>query len=294
MLPAIQWLPLQGVQVSQRIDHVVINVGQQLDQAAEQFVRLGFQLTPRGHHSLGSSNHLAIFGDDYLELIGVEAARAHLPGARWEHPDGLVGLVFKTDQADKTWADLSARGVPLEGTGTQDFHRPVAAVDGEIRDARFRTVRIASQAIPNGRVFFCQHETPDLVWQAPMQRHPNGVTGVAEYVYLCHDPVADAAILTQAFGESSITPAEGGLCLVAADARVLFLDAREIEARFGQDVAAFSSQGDRAVALTLRVTELDQVRRVLRESGIEAREHHGRLIVAPAQACGVILAFTTA
>lgn len=278
--------------MSQRIDHVVINVGQQLDEAAAHYTRLGFQLTPRGHHSLGSSNHLAIFGDDYLELIGVEPARAHQPGARWEHPLGLVGLVFKTNQADQTWADLSARGVPLEGTGTQDFHRPVAAADGEIRDARFRTVRIAAPAIPNGRVFFCQHETPELVWQAAMQNHRNGVIGVAEYVYLCDDTAAGAAILAQAFGDASISPVAGGLRLAAGNASVLYLSAPAIEARFGQDVAAFSAQGNRAVALTLRVKALERVREVLGESGIEVHEHQGRLVVGPDDACGVILAFT--
>lgn len=50
-----------SVQVPQPIlDHAVINVADQLDSASARFRRLGFQLTERGHHSLGSSNHLAI------------------------------------------------------------------------------------------------------------------------------------------------------------------------------------------------------------------------------------------
>jgi hypothetical protein len=51
------------------IDHVVVNVRDRLDQGAQAYRRLGFTLTPRGYHSLGSMNHLAIFGTDYLELI---------------------------------------------------------------------------------------------------------------------------------------------------------------------------------------------------------------------------------
>ena len=35
---------------------------------------LGFQLTPMGKHSLGSANHLAVFGEDYLELLGTDHA----------------------------------------------------------------------------------------------------------------------------------------------------------------------------------------------------------------------------
>ena len=54
------------------LDHVVINVRDGLDAAAALYARLGFTLTSRGHHTLGSSNHLAILGTDYLELLGVQ------------------------------------------------------------------------------------------------------------------------------------------------------------------------------------------------------------------------------
>ena len=53
------------------IDHVVINARDELDAAADLYARLGFTITPRGHHTLGSSNNLAIFGTDYLALVGV-------------------------------------------------------------------------------------------------------------------------------------------------------------------------------------------------------------------------------
>ena len=46
------------------LDHIVIDVRDRIDEAALRFGALGFQLTPRGYHSLGSSNHLAIFATD--------------------------------------------------------------------------------------------------------------------------------------------------------------------------------------------------------------------------------------
>ena len=52
-------------------DHVVINVLFDMDRAAALMSQLGFSLTPRGYHSLGSINHLAMFDDDYLELVGL-------------------------------------------------------------------------------------------------------------------------------------------------------------------------------------------------------------------------------
>ena len=68
------------------VDHVVINVADQLDEASALFRRLGFQLSERGHHSLGSSNHLAIFGENYLELLGYEPQRGNRREDLWLSP----------------------------------------------------------------------------------------------------------------------------------------------------------------------------------------------------------------
>ena len=52
------------------LDHVVINVKDDMDVAQSVFSKLGFTTTPRGYHTLGSINHLMMFGTDYMELIG--------------------------------------------------------------------------------------------------------------------------------------------------------------------------------------------------------------------------------
>ncbi len=56
-----------------QLDHTVINVRFDMDRAEGLFRNLGFFLTERGYHSLGSINHLMMFGTDYLELIGLPA-----------------------------------------------------------------------------------------------------------------------------------------------------------------------------------------------------------------------------
>ncbi|MBV9248173.1 MAG: VOC family protein, partial [Acetobacteraceae bacterium] len=75
------------------LDHVVVNVRDRIEEGAQVYRRLGFTLTPRGFHTLGSINHLAMFGTEYLELIAApagESRRQEILSA----PEGLNGLVF--------------------------------------------------------------------------------------------------------------------------------------------------------------------------------------------------------
>ena len=56
------------------IDHAMILV-RDLDRARDTYARMGFTLTPRGFHSLGSQNHCIMFGRDYLELMALPPCR---------------------------------------------------------------------------------------------------------------------------------------------------------------------------------------------------------------------------
>ena len=44
------------------LDHLVFDVRDRMAEGATRLAALGFQLTPMGKHSLGSANHLMMFG----------------------------------------------------------------------------------------------------------------------------------------------------------------------------------------------------------------------------------------
>src|SRR5258708_11554948 len=119
------------------LDHVVINARDDMDAAADTYRRLGFTLTERGYHSLGSMNHLAMFGTDYLELIAVPKDATSRRLDLIDFPAGLNGLVFGSEDSASTYSELAKAGVPIEPP--VEFTRPVK-VDGTERDARLRTV----------------------------------------------------------------------------------------------------------------------------------------------------------
>ena len=96
------------------LDHVGIAVAD-LDAGEAQFQRLGFQLTPRGHHTLpppspgaarprtGTGNHCAMLRRGYLEIIGITdpayQGRLRADLARYE---GLHLAAFGTEDAPAT------------------------------------------------------------------------------------------------------------------------------------------------------------------------------------------------
>ncbi len=162
-----------------KLDHTVINVGSNMDRAEIVFSNLGFVITPRGYHSTGSYNHLMMFGTDYLELLGIPAGGDHQRPDIANAPLGVNGLVFKTDSADETYAHL--RSVGQAGDPPRSFSRPVD-VDGSTQDAKFRTVTVRADVFPGGRVYFCEHSTPELVWRPEWQTHANATVAIPEFV----------------------------------------------------------------------------------------------------------------
>src|SRR5579883_251639 len=95
-----------------KLDHVVIDVRNRMDHAVEVYRSLGFQLTERGYHTLGSINHLAVFDTDYLELLGFDDKAGNVRADILQFPEGMNGLVFTADQPDQLFQHLVAQGVP--------------------------------------------------------------------------------------------------------------------------------------------------------------------------------------
>jgi glyoxalase-like protein len=172
------------------LDHVVINVLFDMDRAAALMSQLGFALTPRGYHSLGSINHLMMFEGHYLELVGLPTGTDTLRKDVLESPRGLNGLVFQADDIDNCLGKLRDSGLAM--LEPQSFSRPVI-IDGVEHLARFRTVRTAPGLFEAGRVYYCQHYTPEMVWHRPWMSHPNGCQGLSELVVVSTDIETDVA-----------------------------------------------------------------------------------------------------
>jgi catechol 2,3-dioxygenase-like lactoylglutathione lyase family enzyme len=172
------------------IDHAVILV-QDLDRARDTYQRMGFTLTPRGFHSLGSQNHCIMFAQDYLELMALPPE----PPAAFRYfadflarGEGVGALALATDDAAGAYAALKQAGIAAEPPLA--LSRPVA----DLGEARFTLVQLPPAETPGFRSFFAQHHTRDIVWRPEYQRHANTAAGIKTVSISTNDPARYARL----------------------------------------------------------------------------------------------------
>lgn len=270
------------------LDHVVVNLQDRIDEGLETYRRLGFTMTPRGYHTLGSMNHLAIFGTEYLELIAVPGdgpRRAEIMDASI----GLNGLVFGTEDAAAVFESLRASGVPV--LAPNRFSRPVELANGERRDATFATVRLQPDATNIGRLYFCQHFTRDLVWRDAWRHHPNGTIGVMRAVIAADEPTEVATLFARMFGAAAVHGNDGQPSLSVGLSRFDIVTPTRLAAAFGNAAPNGSGRSAFMAALTLRTRSLALAAACLAKEGIPAGTGGGRLLVPHDAAFGVAIEF---
>jgi hypothetical protein len=189
-----------------RLDHVVINVRHDMDPAEALCRSLGFTITPRGYHSLGSINHLMMFDTDYFELIGVPK-------------------VGTTKRADLITAPLDVFSA--------------------------------------GRVYFCEHGTPDLVWRPEWQGHANGAMEIAEVVVVAED-VPNVAAAYAKLVEGEVVVLRGGVRAIdIADTRLTFRTPHGYREQYGDLASDMGGRDSIFGALVFRTASLALVAGIL-------------------------------
>jgi hypothetical protein len=202
------------------LDHVAHFVPD-LDAAARLLESLGFTPTPESAHRAqgkpaGTSNRCLMLESGYIEILAptldtpnAQRVRAHM--ARY---DGVHLACFGTPDAAFERQRLAGAGFDPEPL--VDLSRSVDS--GET--VRFGVVYVPPGKMPEGRVQYCQHLTPEVIWKDEFVNHANGVTGLAAVYVTAADPAETAARWSR-FSGLLPRSASGLVCLEAARGRVL-------------------------------------------------------------------------
>ena len=239
------------------LDHLVINTRFDTDAAQAIFEQLGFTVAPSGYHTLGSINHAIVFHDHYLELIGLPADGKTVREEILNSPLGADGLVFRTDDPAATFTRLEQAG--FDATPPQTFSRPV----DQLGDARFTTVRMKPGQLDGGRVYFCQHLTPEFVFRDEWQRHPNGATSLS------------ALHLIDVAPEPYLQLGE-----IEARFKLVYWTRNTFNGHFGTMASHVTARGPRYGAITVRTPAWRSMKQKANAAGLPARVDADRVLVA--------------
>lgn len=269
----------------QGIDHVVVLV-RDLDRAQQAYARMGFTLTPRGFHTLGSQNHCLMFGSDYVELLAVPR-----PHPALQHftdylakGEGLGAIALATDDAGSLHAGLAADGIAADAP--LDFSRPVVGLG----EARFRILHLPPEVSPGCRLFACQHFSRDIVWRPKYQRHANGAMEIAAVAVVADDPEAAAARYGRLLAAKP-QPIEEGLLVQTGSAPIALASRWKLGHRL-HGVGLPLRPRPLVAALFVRVGDRAATRAVLRRNGLQPVElRDGSLAVSAQDAHGIAVVF---
>jgi hypothetical protein len=179
------------------LDHVAHFVPD-LAAAGRLMESLGFIVTPVSEHRAqggpaGTSNRCVMLDQGYIEILApskvndLDTPNAQRVRNHMKRYDGVHLACFGTPDAAFERQRLEAAG--FEPEPLIDLSR---AVDGG-ETVRFGVVYVPPGKMPEGRVQYCQHLTPEVIWRPEHLRHANGVIGLARVHVVADDPAAAGA-----------------------------------------------------------------------------------------------------
>ena len=282
------------------LDHIGVAV-KDLDRGRQSYERLGFRLTPRSMHRgsptpgapvepWGSGNHCAMFGEGYLEIVGLTDANmfsnVRSLVARYE---GAHILAIGVDSAQQAYDALTQRNVPIEAPRQLERDAAYGPAGDETRRAAFRNMYFDLATYPESRLLYIEHLTRDVLWQPHLLEHPNGVVALRD-VFVC---AADAGMAAQKYAALFDTQArqtaqdEYRLALSRGSVWVMSPAAWARWAPGAPTTPAPSPAG-----IGFRVASVSTTRAYLASRGVIATGgRHGAIWVGPAQGCGATLYF---
>lgn len=283
------------------IDHCVLPV-ESLAVARERLMALGFNVAPQANHPFGTANACVYFSDDtYLEPLAVVdselaskfALKRNVFAVRdaayrfRNGENGFSALVMgtanaKADHRRFVFSGYSA-GRKLE------FSRPFTTPDGAQAEASFRLAFAADPRSPDAFFFTCERVNQPAVDKSALERHGNGVTGIARVVISEPYP-ADFKFFCQELARTTKSEMHShGIEVPAANGVISVLDADGCRREFG--IVIGKERGLRFRAIVFDVPSLGPVQKRLEKNDIAYEMLAERIVIMPAPGQGAVFAF---
>jgi len=190
MSVAAQQIPSPGGLIVDHVAHFVPDLGA----AARALDALGFSVTPESAQRTqdgpaGTSNVCVMLEHGYLEFLAptMDTPNAQSLRASMQRYPGVHLCCFGTPDAEGEHRRLGDHGFSPQPI--VNLQRETA----EKRTVKFQVVRAAPGKMPEGRIQFVQHHTPESIWRPQYLGHTNTAVKLACAFVVADDPAQAAA-----------------------------------------------------------------------------------------------------
>jgi len=284
------------------LDHLVLPTVN-IALARERLGKLGFTVAPDARHPFGTQNACVFFADKtYLEPLGVaspeQCEKSIMDGnvfvARDQAyrfrvgEDGFSAVVFGTD--DAVADDKRFKAAAISAGRILDFSRPMKMPDGTETMAGFRLAFGADLRAPDFLTFCCQRINPLPADRSVLERHENGVTGIARVALCALKPTAYRGFFEEVVGGPRIMEHSFGLTIRAANADLEILTPEGMEAFYDLPVRT-NDPGLRARAILFKTRDLSVTSSHFTANGVTYTRKNNRILARLAPGEGALFAF---
>ncbi|KAA1176807.1 VOC family protein [Rhizobium tropici] len=284
------------------LDHLVLPTVN-IALARERLGKLGFTVAPDARHPFGTENACVFLADKtYLEPLGVASqeqcetsiADGNVFVARDQAyrfrvaEDGFSALVFGTD--DAVGDDERFKAAAISAGRMLDFSRPMKMPDGTETTAGFRLAFAADLRAPDFLAFCCQRINPLPADRSVLERHENGVTGIARVALSALKPAAYRAFFEEIVGGPRVSEHSFGLTIKAGNVDVEVLTPEGMEAFYDLPVHT-NDPGVRARAILFKTRDLSVTSSHFAANGVTYTRKNNRILARLAPGQGALFAF---
>lgn len=284
------------------LDHLVIPVTD-LKTARARLTRLGFTVAAEARHPFGTENACVFLADKtYLEPLAIgsleDIARAVSGGNQFVARDrafrfrngdeGLSAIVMGTVDADADHAAFRAAG--LSAGDQLSFSRIMKFPDGTEIEPSFKLSFAADLRAPDFFAFTCERVNMPPADRSALERHENGVTGIARVVLSENDPGAFADYLRAVTGGAVAGAGNGRMAVATANVALDVVDPATLQNEFG--VPRSAERGLRGEAVVFKVADLAATARLLESNGVKHMRSAGVILVPREPGQGTLFAFS--
>ena len=261
--------------------------------------RLGFLLTAYAEHvhgtadgaslPAGSANRCVMLEAGYLEVLTPigDTPIAREVRAALARYTGLHLAAFAVEDAAQHRERLVSAGFPQRACVS--LARQSTTADGEPCTLRFTVVRPEVGCLPEGRVQFLSHHTPDMLWQSRWLEQPNTARGLTDMLFCVTDP-REAGRRYERYLDRTPETIEGGCVVQTQRGRLALLDATRVAAVLpDSDIPCVPFMA----AYAVECKNLRSTRALLRANEVDFSESNNRSVtVPPFPALGATIVFT--